>query len=116
MAESLEAKISFVSTTASRLPDLAIKNGQLIFIKDTQKIALDLNDKRIFYNLINVLQTDEERTSLLAPVTGAFYFVIDTTVLWIYQEEWIQLTAPPASMDKIESITEEEIISLFEES
>lgn len=114
MAESLDTKISFVVTTASRLPDLAITNGQLIFIKDTQKIALDIGDKRIFYNQIIVLQTDTERTSLLAPITGAFYFVIDTTVLWMYQEEWLQITISPSSIDKVEAITEEEIETLFE--
>ena len=48
MADSLDTKISFVVTTASRLPDLAIENGQLIFVKDTAKVALNINDKRIF--------------------------------------------------------------------
>lgn len=116
MADSLDTKISFVVTTASRLPDLAIENGQLIFVKDTQKVALDINDKRIFYNQINVLQTDTERTSLLAPITGAFYFVKDTAILWMYQEGWIQISTPPSAIDQIESITEEEINALFEEN
>ena len=114
MADS--TKISFVATTASRLPDLAIKNGQLIFVKDTQKVALDMNDKRIFYNQINVLQTDTERISLLAPITGAFYFVKDTAILWTYQEGWVQISTPPSAIDQIGSITEEEINGLFEEN
>lgn len=87
--------MSVVATTASRLPDLSIKNGQLIFIKDKQKIALDLNDKRIFYNQIVVLQTETERASLLAPISGLFYFVIENAVLWMYEQQWIQITTPP---------------------
>lgn len=95
MADTQNPILSVVATTASRLPDLSIKNGQLIFVKDSQKIALDINDKRNFYNQIVVLQTDSERQSLLAPISGLFYFVIDTAVLWLYQQSWIQITTSP---------------------
>lgn len=95
MADTEKIIMSVVATTASRLPDLSIKNGQLIFIKDSQKIALDINDKRTFFNQIVVLQTDTERTSLLAPISGLFYFVIDTAVLWHYGQSWIQITTSP---------------------
>ena len=102
--------MSVLSTTASRLPDLSIKNGQLIFIRDSQTIALDFNDKRTFYNEIVVLQTDIERTSLLTPISGLFYFVEETNVLWRYQSQWKQITTPPES---IKEISEEEILNLF---
>ena len=46
--------ISVIGTVASRLPDLSIKDGQLIFVKDKKKIALDLGGKRTFYNDIEV--------------------------------------------------------------
>ena len=95
MADSLNPIMSVIATTASRLPDLSIKNGQLIFVKDSQKVALDFNDKRTFYNQIVVLQTEHERTSLLAPISGLFYFVIDTAVLWHYEQSWIQITTSP---------------------
>lgn len=95
MADIQNTILSVVATTASRLPDLSIKNGQLIFVKDSQKIALDLNDKRYFYNQIVVLQTDSERQSLFAPISGLFYFVIDTAVLWHYEQSWIQITTSP---------------------
>lgn len=95
MADTEKIIMSVVATTASRLPDLSIKNGQLIFIKDSQKVALDINDKRTFFNQIVVLQTDTERTSLLAPISGLFYFVIDTAVLWHYEQSWIQITTSP---------------------
>ena len=84
--------MSVVNTTASRLPDLTIENGQLIFIRDKQRIALDYDDKRTFYNQIITLQTDEERQSLLAPVSELYYFVMSTATLWTYHSGWVQIT------------------------
>ena len=85
--------LSVVTTTASRLSELSIKNGQLIFIKDSQKVALDFDDKRTFYNQIVVLQTDTERQELLAPVSGLFYFVIETPGLWYYDQTWVEVAS-----------------------
>lgn len=94
--DTLKAVMSVVVTTAVKLPDLAIKNGQVIFVSDSKKIALDFNDKRVFYNQVVVLQTESERTSLLAPITELFYFVVETAVLWTYQVTgWIQVTTNP---------------------
>ena len=87
--------LSVCATVASRLPDLAIKNGQLIFVQDKHKIALDYGGKRVFYNQIEELATEQDRLAILAPVTGLYYFVIDSAVLWTYQSEWIQITSPP---------------------
>ena len=76
--------LSVCATTGSRLSDLVIKNGQLIFVQDKHRIALDFNDKRVFYNQIEEIATELERTEL-TPVDGVFYFVIDTAVLWRYE-------------------------------
>lgn len=87
--------MSVIGTVKSRLPDLSIKNGQLIFVQDSPTIALDLNGKRTFYNEIVTVDTDEHRQSILAPISGGFYFVSETAVLWTYQSQWIQITTPP---------------------
>lgn len=87
--------LSVCATIASKLPDLAIKNGQLIFVQDKHKIVFDYNDKRVFYNQIEELATESDRQAILAPVTGRYYFVISTAVLWTYQDGWVQLTTPP---------------------
>ena len=87
--------LSLCATTGSRLPDLAIKNGQLIFVRDKRTIAFDFGGVRTFYNQIEVLDTDEERNALSTPVSGIFYFVIDTAILWFYQDKWIPITTPP---------------------
>ena len=44
------AVMSLVATSSSKIRQLTIKNGQLIFIQDVGRIALDLNNKRVFYN------------------------------------------------------------------
>jgi len=98
MADSTVKNIlSVCATTGSRLSDLVIKNGQLIFVQDKHRIALDFNDKRVFYNQIEEIATELERTEL-TPVDGVFYFVIDTAVLWRYEGRWIQLTTPPENV------------------
>lgn len=87
--------LSVVVTNANKLPDLSIKEAQLIFISDMRKIALDLNGKRTFYNEIVMLQTEQERMSL-TPIVDLYYFVIETTVLWVYRSTgWVQLTSKP---------------------
>lgn len=89
-------RMSIVVTTSNKLPNLAIKNQQLIFIRDLQRIALDFNGIRTFYNEIVSLETEEERESLLEPVVGLYYFVIKTSVLWTYQSTgWIKITREP---------------------
>lgn len=87
--------LSAIATTGSKLSELVIKDGQLIFIHDKQRIALDYNGKRKFYNQITILETESERQGLLAPVSGLFYFVVGTAILWTYQDSWIQITTPP---------------------
>lgn len=97
MADTSTTKtiLSVCATVASRLRDLEIKNGNLIFVQDKHKIALDYGGKRVFYNQIEELATEAERVAILAPVTGSYYFVIDTAVLWTYQNGWVQMTTPP---------------------
>lgn len=87
--------IKFVSTIDSKLSQLELKNGQLIFTGDTRKIYLDFNDIRTEYSQIIVLAKEESRLTYLSPITG-FYFVQETKVFWRYENgEWIQLTSPP---------------------
>ena len=84
-----------IATTSSRIRDLTIKDNQLIFIQDKCRIAFDYGDKRKFYNQIELLEADYERVNLEDPINGHFYFVVDTAVLWFYQNDWVQLTTAP---------------------
>lgn len=87
--------LSVCATVGERVKELPIKNGQLLFVQDKHRIALDFNGKRKFYNQIEEFETEAERKALLAPVSGIYYFVIETAVLWTYQGKWIQITSRP---------------------
>lgn len=87
--------LSVYATVESKLANLAVKDGQLIFVQDKHKICLDFGGKRTIYHQIQELATEGARTSLLAPISGSYYFVLDPGVLWRYQDGWIQITTPP---------------------
>lgn len=92
--------LSVYATVESNLANLAVKDGQLIFIQDKHKIALDFGGKRTIYNQIQELATEGSRISMLAPLSGAYYFVLDTSVLWTYRNGWIQITTSPLSIEQ----------------
>lgn len=89
-----KAPMSVVVTTSERLSSLLIQNGQLVFVKDKCRIAFDWDGKRTFYNQITELETDYERASMPSPLDG-YYFVIETAILWRYDNDWIQITSKP---------------------
>lgn len=86
--------LKVISTTDSKLKQLQIQNGQLIFVYDKWQIYMDMNNKRTLYEQIKTIDTETERSNILAPING-FYFIIETGVLWRYSEKWIQITSPP---------------------
>lgn len=86
----------FYNTVQSKLDDLPVQDGNLIFIEDAHKIALDLHNKRTEYTQFIDLETDDQRTGLLAPL-DTFYFVKSTAILWRYSGGWMQITSPPNS-------------------
>lgn len=92
--------LSLVATSSSKIKDLVIKDGQLIFVQDLGRIAFDFKGKRIFYNQIVELPTEVERSKLTSPLSG-YYFVIDTAVLWFYNDGWIQITEKPQEVISI---------------
>lgn len=90
--EETKPIIDVISTTNSKLSNLPIKDGQLIFVHDSKKIALDYKNARTVYEQIQVLEKESNRTELLAPI-NSFYFVVETSILWKYHNgQWIQLT------------------------
>lgn len=90
------AILSVITTVNSKLDNLAIENGQLIFVRDKHMIALDFDDKRTIYTQIEELDTESTRVSLLAPIVGRYYCVMNPPVLWQYQEiGWVQITVSP---------------------
>ena len=90
MADSV---IRYYAVSKNKLDQLAVADGQLIYVYDAREIYLDVNGERTSYSKIMVL-FDEEHRKGLKPVTG-FYFVSSTNVLWRYDNQWIQLTTSP---------------------
>ena len=86
--------LSLVATTSSKIKDLVIRDGQLIFVQDLGRIAFDFKGSRVFYNQIVELNTEAERLNLDSPLSG-YYFVVDTAVLWFYKDGWNQITEKP---------------------
>lgn len=86
--------LKVIATSSSRIRDLVIKDGQLIFLQDLGRIAFDFKGQRVFYNQIAELDTEAERQSLESPLSG-YYFVIGSAVLWYYGDDWIQITEKP---------------------
>ena len=86
--------LKVIATSSSRIRELPIKSGQLIFIQDLKRIAFDFNNKRVFYNRITELDSEADRLALENPLNG-YYFVIGSACLWRYQGEWIQITEKP---------------------
>lgn len=87
--------LSVCATLGERVKELPIKDGQLIFVQDKHRVAFDYSGKRRFYNQIEEIMSEAERKSILAPISGMYYFVIEEAVLWTYQGKWIQVTSKP---------------------
>lgn len=60
--------VKIISTVDSKLSTIPVDNGQLIFVYDKKKIALDINGIRTVYEQIITLNDELQRTSLLAPL------------------------------------------------
>ena len=90
--------LSAIATANSKLSELPVKDGQLIFVQDKNTIALDFGGKRVLYKQIEEISTEASRVSMLAPVNGHYYFVVETGVMWTYRDGWVQITSTPSEI------------------
>ena len=80
--------LSVIGTTGERVRELPISDGQLVFIHNRNRIAFDFKGKRTFYNQVEILSTESERTSIVSPMDG-YYFCIDSAIFYEYANgEW----------------------------
>lgn len=100
MADTATTKpvLKLVATTSSKIRDLTIQSGQLVFLYDIGRIAFDYKGTRVFYNQIVELESEAVRQSLENPLDG-YYFVVGTGVLWTYKSGWTQLTGSPENIE-----------------
>lgn len=85
--------IRVYTTISSKLEELPVVDGQLIFVQDLRTVYLDNHGMRLPYTVIDALPTEEDRVALKDPAKG-FYYTEDSNVLWRYNgEKWIALTS-----------------------
>lgn len=90
-----------VATTSSKIRNLTIADGQLVFLYDIGRIAFDYKGTRVFYNQIVELESEAVRQSLENPLDG-YYFIIGSGVLWAHKGGWIQITGNPESIEFVD--------------
>lgn len=90
------ASMNFYSTTGAKLNNIAVIDGNIIFVRDKRKIYVDAKGERTEYSSIITLIDDATRVGMANPLEG-FYFVKETEVLWRYDRRWKALTAKPES-------------------
>ena len=74
-----------IETIESRLSEIAIKPGQLIFCIDTNNIYIDNYDNhRVHMTDIIKLKKETDRDSIIAPLIGKIYLVEETNKLYKY--------------------------------
>lgn len=88
------ANINFYRTSASKVSEIEISKGNLIFVEDERTIYLDNDNERVAYQQIMYLQNDEQRVSRTSSLVTGFYFVLSTNILWRLDRDknWIQIT------------------------
>lgn len=94
-AKTILGSLSVCATTSNKIKDLVINDGQMIFIHDIGRIAVDLKGKRKFYNQTQILETEQERKTMADPIDETYYFVVETAIFWKYSGGWLQLTTAP---------------------
>lgn len=93
--------LKLVATTSSKIRNLPIESGQLVFLYDVGRIAFDYKDARVFYNQIVELETENDRLSLENPLDG-YYFVVENGRLWAYKNGWISIAEKSEAVEFID--------------
>lgn len=86
--------VNYIETTENGAKSLAVKPGQLLYLKDTRKALFDSSENiRVDLSDIIILATEEERKGIASPIEGKLYLVTGTKQLYAYTgTEWITPT------------------------
>lgn len=109
--------LSIIGTELNKLQDIAIKNGQLIFLKDKGRIVFDLNDRRTFYDNEWVQLTGKEQCQIVKkyvlPSEGtddSLYINMSEKNIFVWDEENRQYVLVG---EAINSVSNEDINKMF---
>ena len=96
---------SLVNTNKSTLEQTDVTNGCVYFVQDTKELYFDFDSKRVAIRDIEVIQNESDRTSRLFTPLNKFYFVLETSKLYLYKDgTWYTI-----SPDLTQFITTEQI-------
>ena len=87
--------VQHVKVLDSQLANIKIVAGSTIYTRDTGKHFIDISDtERVQISDIIYIDTDKERSALLAPLPDKLYITRDTNKVWVYSvktDKWICL-------------------------
>ena len=87
--------VQHIKVLDSQLANIKIVAGSTIYTRDTGKHFIDISDtERVQISDIIYIDTDKERTALLAPLPDKLYITRDTNKVWIYSvktDKWVCL-------------------------
>ena len=88
------AKMKLIYTSANRLNELPIKDGQIIWVPNDNTLCLDMHNYRFTYKTIRTFPTEEARLNDTLSQEG-FYYVEDTNIIWRKTSggTWRQITS-----------------------
>lgn len=88
------AKMKLIYTSAERLNDLPIADGQIIWVPNDNMLCLDMHDYRFTYKTIRTFPTEEARLNDSLAQEG-FYYVEATNLIWrkTANGTWRQVTS-----------------------
>lgn len=87
--------VQHIKVLDSQLANIKIVAGSTIYTRDTGKHFIDISDtERVQISDIIYIDTDKERTALLAPLPDKLYITRDTNKVWVYSvksDKWVCL-------------------------
>ena len=87
--------VQHIKVLDSQLANIKIVAGSTIYTRDTGKHFIDISDtERVQISDIIYIDTDKERSALLAPLPDKLYITRDTNKVWIYSvktDKWVCL-------------------------
>ena len=94
------AQMKLIYTTASKLNELPVSDGQIIYAPDDNTICLDMRSQRFTYKTIRTFNTDAERL-MAASASAGFYYVEETNIIWrkTLNGAWRQIT--PSNLEPV---------------
>ena len=89
------AIVNLFVTKPKYLSQIPVRDGNIVFVEESNQVCLDYNNERYTYETIHTFQTEQERAAY-KPTLPGYYFVADEGCLWYYDaSKWTRITKTP---------------------